>query len=198
MLNRNIAQSMSNSLKKRAEDSQIVLLTGGDSKQNVLAPNNTLLQTSGKHFMQSPALLEEIFGPVSLVVVCESKGELLDVANYMEGNLTATIHAEDYGDGTAAELLEILSWKAGRVLFNGYPTGVEVCPSMNHGGAYPASSMPATTSVGSRAITRFARRAAYQNCPDNLLPPALQDLNPLNIWREIDGSFTRSPVTPKS
>ena len=90
------------------------------------------------------------------------------------------------------DLLRVLERKAGRLLFNGVPTGVEVCPSQQHGGPYPASSAAATTSVGADAITRFARFVAYQDTPQALLPPALRDGNPLGIMRRINGEFTRS------
>ncbi len=139
-------------------------------------------------FLSHEDLSAEIFGPSTLVVRCATKERLLDVAASLEGQLTATVHAtasdlEDY-----PELVEILEQRAGRVLFNGYPTGVEVCDAMVHGGPYPATSDGRTTSVGTRAIERFARLVAWQNAPETVLPEELHEGNPLRIRRRIDGA----------
>ena len=105
--------------------------------------------------------------------------------------MTATVHA---ADGELAEhraLVEILQRKAGRLIFNGYPTGVEVCPAMHHGGPYPATTDARSTSVGTAAIERFARPVCYQDCPANMLPAELQEGNPMGIWRLTDGQLSR-------
>ncbi|MCV6605998.1 MAG: aldehyde dehydrogenase family protein, partial [Porticoccaceae bacterium] len=141
-----------------------------------------------------PAFLHEVFGPASLLVECDSVAQMQQVANAMEGNLTATVHTEDYDNPAVKELLQQITRFAGRVLFNGYPTGVEVCPSMQHGGPYPASSAAIATSVGTPAAVRFCMRNAYQNCPDSLLPPELQNANPLNLWRLLDSQYTQAAV----
>jgi NADP-dependent aldehyde dehydrogenase len=90
-----------------------------------------------------------------------------------------------------ADLIAVLETKVGRLIFNGFSTGVEVCPSMVHGGPYPATSDSRSTAVGTRAITRFARLVCFQNFPDSALPDELKESNPLNIWRLIDGEFTK-------
>jgi NADP-dependent aldehyde dehydrogenase len=139
-------------------------------------------------------LHEEIFGPATVVVRCGSTAELLKCAEQLAGTLTATIH------GNAAELTEngalvdLLSRKAGRLIFNGFPTGVEVGYAMHHGGPYPATTDEKFTSVGSAAILRFARPVCYQNFPEALLPPELQNANPRGILRNIDGRLTRDAL----
>lgn len=134
-----------------------------------------------------PLLQEEVFGPASIVVEAADKAQLQQALQSLHGQLTATLIAETGDLQAHAELLPLLEQKVGRVLFNGYPTGVEVCDAMVHGGPYPATSDARGTSVGSLAIERFLRPVCYQNCPDALLPEALQNANPLGINRLVDG-----------
>ncbi|MGH9844969.1 MAG: aldehyde dehydrogenase (NADP(+)) [Blastocatellia bacterium] len=147
--------------------------------------------TDTKTFAAHHALSEELFGPSTVVVRCNSREEMETIARSLEGHLTATIHgtAKDLAD--YASLVAILENKAGRLIFNGYPTGVEVCASMQHGGPYPATTDSRTTSVGTAAIERFARPVAYQNFPQSALPVELQDANPRKIWRLVDGQLTK-------
>lgn len=141
--------------------------------------------------MSNPELSEEVFGPSTLVVRCSGREELEKLARGLRGQLTATIH------GTGADLAEfkglvaLLEEKVGRLVFNGFPTGVEVCPSMHHGGPYPATTDVRSTSVGSAAIKRFARPVCYQNFPQEALPPELQNANVRRIWRLVDNQWTR-------
>jgi NADP-dependent aldehyde dehydrogenase len=150
-----------------------------------------LLRADAARFVDSDALRDELFGPVSLVVEARDEDELLRVADALDGQLTATIH------GTADELrahgrlVRRLQERVGRLVFNGFPTGVEVGHAMQHGGPYPASTDPRTTSVGSAAMLRFARPVCYQGFPDDALPPELRDGNPLGIWRLVDGTLSR-------
>ncbi len=155
---------------------------------------NTVMQTTGEAFRADPALQTEHFGPVTLFVVCRSQGDLQASIDVLEGNLTATIHAEDDEIAAAGSLYSQLREKVGRLIWNGFPTGVEVVHSMQHGGPYPATTAPWSTSVGLTAIKRFMRPVAYQNLPDALLPDALKDANPLGIWRLVDDELTRDPV----
>lgn len=152
---------------------------------------HTVMQTTAAAFRADPDLQAEHFGPVTLFVLCQSVDDLLETLDALHGNLTATVHAEPDEAEAAAPILERLREKAGRLIWNGYPTGVEVVYSMQHGGPYPATTAPATTSVGMTAIKRFLRPVAYQNMPQALLPPALRDGNPLGILRIIDGQYTR-------
>lgn len=131
--------------------------------------------------------MHEVFGPSTLVAECDSRTRLLDVARALEGQLTVTIHAAAGEVDEYRDLLEIVETKAGRIVFNGYPTGVEVVPAMVHGGPYPATSDGRSTSVRTRAIERFTRPVAWQNAPDAVLPNELKESNPLNILRMVDG-----------
>jgi alpha-ketoglutaric semialdehyde dehydrogenase len=132
-------------------------------------------------------LQEEVFGPTSLLVRCRDVAQLREVAEGLEGQLTACVHMEGADLAMARQLLPLLERKAGRVLFNGFPTGVEVSHAMVHGGPYPATSDPRFTSVGTLAIRRFLRPVCYQDMPVTLLPESLQDGNPLGLWRLRDG-----------
>ncbi len=152
-----------------------------------------MFRVDASHFLATPALREEVFGPTTLIVVCDTTAGMRDVARAFDGQLTATIHASAEDD--IADLALLLEARAGRVVFNGFPTGVEVCHAMVHGGPYPATSDARATSVGSRALTRFARAIAWQDAPDALLPPALRDANPLGLARLVDGFVTRDAVT---
>jgi NADP-dependent aldehyde dehydrogenase len=151
----------------------------------------TVLLTNTAQFRGNRVLAEEVFGPSTLVVECDSIGELNELAVGLEGHLTATVHAKEEDLDRHADLIRILENKVGRLVFNGFPTGVEVCHAMHHGGPYPATSDGRSTSVGSAAIRRFARPICYQNAPQNLLPPELRDENETGIWRLLDGQMTR-------
>jgi acyl-CoA reductase-like NAD-dependent aldehyde dehydrogenase len=143
----------------------------------------------------TPELLEEHFGPVVLFVRYGSREDLLAALDRIEGQLTGTLHAEP-GEDVAA-VVEALRARVGRVIFDGFPTGVAVTYGMHHGGPFPATSAPAHTSVGMTAVKRWLRPVAYQNAPDELLPPELQAANPLGIWRRVDGELTREPLPPR-
>ena len=147
-----------------------------------------LFTADAKTFLATEELRDEVFGPSTLVVHCDSRERMLDVARSLEGQLTATIHADEGDD--AGELLRILETRVGRIVFNGFPTGVEVVPAMVHGGPYPATSDPRSTSVGTRAIERFTRLVAWQNAPDAALPDELKESNPLGISRLVDGAMS--------
>jgi alpha-ketoglutaric semialdehyde dehydrogenase len=139
-------------------------------------------------------LESEVFGPSTLLVRFSSKEQVLQAARSLSGHLTATIHGTDEDLREFGELLQILRNKVGRIVFNGYPTGVEVCHAMIHGGPYPASTDARSTSVGTQAIYRFARPVCYQDFPSSALPDELQDANPLSIWRMVDGQLTRQEL----
>jgi NADP-dependent aldehyde dehydrogenase len=131
--------------------------------------------------------MDEVFGPSTLVVQCGSKDQMLAAAQKLEGQLTATIHGTPEDFAANRELLAILETKVGRLVCNGFPTGVEVCHAMQHGGPYPATADGRSTSVGTRAIERFVRPVCYQNFPDAALPDELKESNPLGLWRLVDG-----------
>ena len=154
----------------------------------------SLFATGARTFMRHRELGEELFGPSTVIVRCGSRDEMEAVARRLDGQLTATIHGTPADLAEYASLVSILEDKAGRLIVNGFPTGVEVCPSMQHGGPYPATTDSRTTSVGTAAIHRFARPVAYQNFPQSSLPVELQDANPRGIWRLVDGEMTRDAL----
>src|SRR5581483_4181327 len=140
-------------------------------------------------FLDNRNLMDEVFGPSTLLIECNSRKELLATAEQLEGQLTATIHATPDELSELRSFVEVLSTKAGRLLFGGFPTGVEVAHAMTHGGPYPATSDGRSTSVGTRAAERFLRPITYQNFPDAALPQELQEANPLKILRLTDGAW---------
>lgn len=142
-------------------------------------------------FLATPHLAEEVFGPSTLLVAAGSRAELEEIARRLDGHLTATVHGSEADLREHRQLIAILETKAGRLVFNGVPTGVEVCPSIQHGGPYPATTDSRTTSVGTAAISRFARPVCYQDCPQAALPEELRDGNPRGIWRLVDNEWTR-------
>ena len=150
-----------------------------------------LVATTADEFLAHRDLHDEVFGAASVIVRAATPDQLLDVARALDGQLTATVHAAGPDTLLAARLLPVLERKAGRILFNGWPTGVEVVPAQVHGGPYPATSDSRTTSVGTLAMDRFLRPVAYQDTPDHLLPAALRETNPDQLLRLIDGTYTR-------
>jgi NADP-dependent aldehyde dehydrogenase len=166
----------------RAKDSPDSARTQGEA---------VVAQTEAAHFKEHPELAEEIFGPFALLISAQSLPELEDIARNLEGQLTATVHGTPDDLQQAQPLLRILERKAGRLILNGFPTGVEVCPSMNHGGPYPATTDVRFTSVGTAALQRFVRPICYQDFPAALLPDALKDGNPAGLWRLVNGTLQK-------
>ena len=154
----------------------------------------TLMTVSADAFIANPKLTEEMFGPAALLVKCQNSAELQDVIRCLNGQLTGTIQSADGEMAEYADLIDLLKDRVGRLLVNGYPTGVEVCHAMVHGGPFPATSDVRFTSVGSAAIDRFLRPICLQNYPQELLPEALQDSNPLDIWRLVNGRLTQDAL----
>jgi len=155
------------------------------------AASPALFKVDAAGFIANKSLSEEIFGPTTLMVTYENDEELLKIVRSLEGQLTATIHGTDEELSNNRDLINLLETKAGRLLFNGFPTGVEVCHSMVHGGPYPATSDGRSTSVGTRAIFRFTRQVCFQSFPNAALPDELKEENPLGIWRLIDGALSK-------
>lgn len=154
-------------------------------------PTPHLLKTDVPTMLEYPELTDEVFGPSTIGVVARSEAELLELARSLSGHLTATLYGLPQELARHTELITILSQKAGRLLFNQMPTGVEVCHAMVHGGPFPATTDARSTSVGTEALYRFTRPVCYQNWPDALLPAALQAANPLQLLRKVDGVFIR-------
>ncbi len=165
--------------------------------QNAHFVGAVLFETDSVTFLRDPGLTAEIFGPTTLLVHNSNRDELVEIARGLEGHLTATIHGTEQDLHEHADLVAILETKVGRLIFNGFPTGVEVSHAVVHGGPYPATSDGRSTSVGSQAILRFARPVCYQDFPDETLPDELKDANPLGIWRMTDGEMSRDMCHPK-
>jgi len=184
MLTANICTAFhSGMMRARGEEGVSVVLEPQERDGNTAMPG--LLLVEGNVFREKPGLAEEIFGPVSLVVRCDSVAQIGAILEAMEGQLTCTLHLDEADHADARSLIPIMERKAGRVLANGWPTGVEVSHAMVHGGPYPATSDPRSTSVGAAAIDRFLRPVCYQNLPEELLPPAVREANPLCLPRFV-------------
>ena len=134
--------------------------------------------------------MDELFGPAGIAVKCQDFAQMLEVAKSLPGQLTASLHASESDHTAARRLLVPLTRLAGRVVYNGFPTGVEVASAMQHGGPYPSTTDSRFTSVGTGAILRFVRPVSYQDVPDEMLPDALKEGNPLGIWRAVGEQLT--------
>ena len=153
------------------------------------AAQAALYVTDVQRLLSSPVLQEEMFGPASIVVRAKNIDEVLQLAEKLEGQLTVTLQIDPADHADAKRLIPVLERKAGRILANGFPTGVEVCHAMVHGGPFPSTSNAMFTSVGASAIDRFLRPVCYQDLPDALLPQAVQQANPLGLSRVVDGAL---------
>jgi len=173
MLTAGIADNYQRGVQALAANARVEALLQGEPAACRGAP--ALFTTSGAAFLADHALAGEVFGPASLLVACESVAQMREIAESLEGQLTATLQMDDADIDAARSLLPILERKVGRILANGYPTGVEVASAMVHGGPYPATSDSRSSSVGTLAIQRFLRPVSYQNLPQALLPDALRD-----------------------
>jgi 2,5-dioxopentanoate dehydrogenase len=193
LLTRGISSSYDSAVSNRKAAPAAKLLAEGSRASVGFTANSALFETDAASFLKSD-FDDEIFGPTTLLVHHSSREEILAIAQSLEGHLTATIHGTDEDLKEFADLVAILERKVGRLLFNGFPTGVEVTHAMVHGGPYPATSDGRSTSVGSQAIFRFARPVCYQGFPDSALPDELKNGNPLGIWRMLDGTMTRDTV----
>ena len=162
----------------------------GQAEDSQCQAGAALFRTSADAFLGDESLASELFGPSTLVLTHDGTDKMLALARSLEGQLTATVHGTEADLEANRELLDVLEGRVGRVVINGFPTGVEVCHAMVHGGPFPATSDGRSTSVGTRAIHRFTRAVCYQGFPDALLPAELQEGNPLGIRRMIDGKST--------
>ena len=170
------------------------LARGGEAPAggNACSAQAAVFQATASTWLGNTALEDEIFGPCALLVRCDSPAQLLAVAERLSGQLTATLHLDEAADADlplARRLLPVLERKAGRILANAFPTGVEVCHAMVHGGPWPATSDSRSTSVGSSAILRFLRPVCYQDLPQALLPAALRDEATARQWKMVDGEM---------
>ncbi len=187
MLAAGIQSAYRSGVQRLATTAGVRALAYGHPGSGACAGQVALFSTDAKRFLAVPHLADEVFGPSSLLICCQHSDEMREVADHLEGQLTASLHLDAGDDELARQLLPILESKVGRIIFNGFPTGVEVTYAMVHGGPFPATSDSRTTSVGAAAIERFLRPICYQDMPESLLPETLQDSNPHALWRLRDG-----------
>jgi NADP-dependent aldehyde dehydrogenase len=193
MLTRNIADAYQRALDEKANCTGVITVHRADPGKESCG-GSAVFKVDAATFKQESDLQSEAFGPATLLVTYQNQNELIEALATLEGQLTGTIHAADSDLPLPPSLVEVLRSKVGRLIVNQFPTGVEVCHAMVHGGPYPATSDGRSTSVGTLAIERFCRPVCYQNFPVNELPPALTDANPLNIWRLVNGTVQRGPI----
>lgn len=195
MLNENIGKGYREQVEKFSKVEGVKILAQSPASNVAIPSQAYIFKTDAQNFIKNPDLSEEAFGPSSLLVAAQDRAELLKAAENMEGHLTATLQATEEDIKEYQDLIAILERKVGRLLINGFPTGVEVGHSMVHGGPFPATTDARSTSVGSAAIKRFSRPVCYQNFPQFALPDELKDDNPLNIWRMLNGQFTKESIS---
>ena len=194
MLHAGIHRNFQEGVRRLAALEGVDLLLESRPVQADCLATPALLRTDAATFLENPVLGEEVFGPSAIIVACDSRQEMARAAQGLTGQLTAAVHADSQELNNFTELLRWLERKAGRLVFNGFPTGVEVCDAMHHGGPYPATTDSRTSSVGTIAIKRFLRPVCFQDCPQTLLPEPLQNHNRGNLWRRLDGAMTRDDV----
>lgn len=194
MLHPGIAKAFAERSEKALSQSEVTVI----AKSNLPAVENTgtptIASVNAKNFLGNPILEEEVFGPYSLIVRCADMAEMTAVAQHLPGQLTSTIMATEGELAQHDELVQAIQNICGRLIFNGVPTGVEVCLSMQHGGPFPASSDSRFTSVGADGIKRFARPVAYQNWVNASLPDELKNENPLGIYRTVNNELSKEKI----
>jgi NADP-dependent aldehyde dehydrogenase len=194
MLHPNIKKGYLNNKEKIVSQENVTVTANyaSDVKNNYA--EQTIVTVEGKSFIENPTLHLEVFGPFSMIVQCENEAELELVIANLEGQLTGTVISDENEVANYSKVISALQNRVGRIIFNGVPTGVEVCESMVHGGPYPASTDSRFTAVGINSIKRWVRPFGYQDWPNELLPNELKDENPLEIFRTIDGLITRKKI----
>jgi 2,5-dioxopentanoate dehydrogenase len=181
--------------RKTLENVELIAEKSSPSNSAEYSVGAALFETDTQSLLRNENLTTEVFGPATLLIRHSSRDELLEAARSLEGHLTATLHGTEQDLREFSDLIAILEHKVGRLIFNAFPTGVEVSHAIVHGGPYPATSDGHFTSVGSQAIFRFCRPVCYQGFPQAALPDELKDANPLRIWRMVDGEMTREPLS---
>jgi NADP-dependent aldehyde dehydrogenase len=188
MLTPGLAASFAESLSVFSSSPGFTEVVQGKSPDTATMPSMTILTTLASAIRTDPSLLEhEMFGPASVIVQYEDEAELIELAGLSRGQLTMSIQADP--DEQPTDLVRKLAAHSGRILWNEWPTGVTVSFAQQHGGPFPSTTAPETTSVGTAAVTRFMRPIAYQNFSSDLLPPALRDDNPWAIVQRVDGEW---------
>jgi 2,5-dioxopentanoate dehydrogenase len=191
MLHQGIADNYSKKLSSTLAQKGVNVEAETSAQGSAAQGRPLVASVAAEAFMKNPSLAEEVFGPFSLIVVCKNSDELNAVVNRSHGQLTVSIIADESEIRNHPGLMNTLIEKTGRLIINGVPTGVEVCPSMMHGGPFPATTDSRFSAVGTDAIKRFSRPVAFQNFPDALLPDELKEANPLGIWRLRNNEWSK-------
>ncbi len=192
MLHLGIAKAYEEKRQTAMEQKGVETLAVADYETHEGLP--TIASATAEAFLNNPVLHHEVFGPYSLIIRCRNESEMQQVVRSLEGQLTATIMATEEDVHEHQQIVDDIQNLCGRFVFNGVPTGVEVCLSMQHGGPFPATTDSRFTSVGADGIKRFARPIAFQNFPDAFLPDELKSGNPLNIWRTVNDELTKAAI----
>ena len=194
MLHPGIAKAFDEKKNKALQQDNVtmVAVSATGEEENEGAP--VLASATAKTFFNNPVLHQEVFGPYSLVIRCQNRYEMIEVARHLEGQLTSTFMATDNDLKSNNDLIEAVKNICGRFILNSVPTGVEVCLSMQHGGPFPATTDSRFTSVGADGIRRFARPISFQNWSNDFLPDELKNENPLGIWRTLNNELTKKPL----
>ncbi|WP_342648196.1 aldehyde dehydrogenase (NADP(+)) [Mucilaginibacter sp. CSA2-8R] len=196
MLHPGIAKNFEKTKAKALEQNGVAVLAKTEAEQAENYGGLVLATVNAAEFVSNPTLHEEVFGPYSLLVVCRDAEEMLQVAQALKGQLTSTLFATGKDLEESEKLCRAVQQRCGRIIFNQFPTGVEVCLAMHHGGPFPATTNSAYTSVGADGVKRFTRPLSFQNWPDEFLPDELKNENPLEIWRTVNNELTMEPVHP--
>ncbi|RKE98451.1 aldehyde dehydrogenase (NADP(+)) [Ichthyenterobacterium magnum] len=190
MLHPNIIGAYENHKKNAISQPNLTVVADYESDVQTNYARQTIATVEGKTFLENPTLHQEVFGPFSVVVQCEDKNQLEEIISQLEGQLTGTLIADDNEVANYPEIISAMQNRVGRIIYNGVPTGVEVCPSMVHGGPYPSSTDSRFTAVGIHSIKRWVRPFSYQDWPNDLLPNELKNENPLGISRLVNNAQT--------
>jgi len=193
MLHPNIYGAYESNKAKALAQPELSVVANFDSDVKENYARQAITTVEGKTFLANTTLHQEVFGPFSMVVQCESIEQMEAIISNLEGQLTGTLIADDEAE-KYANIISALQNRVGRLIYNGVPTGVEVCPSMVHGGPYPASTDSRFTAVGINSIKRWVRPFSFQDWPNNLLPDELKNENPLGISRNVDGKQTNQKI----
>jgi len=194
MLHPNIIGAYESNRQKAISQEGLSVVADYNTDVQTNYARQTVTSVEGKTFLENTTLHQEVFGPFSMVVQCENAEQLKVIVSKLEGQLTGTLIADDNEASMFTEVIDALQNRVGRIIFNGVPTGVEVCPSMQHGGPYPASTDSRFTAVGIHSIKRWVRPFSYQDWPNNLLPDELKNENPLGILRLINNEQTTKNI----
>lgn len=194
MLHPNIINAYENNKSIATSQANIEIVASYEGEVNANYARQVITTVEGKTFLENPTLHHEVFGPFSMVVQCENEIQLKQIISELEGQLTGTVISENNEVAEYTEVIAALQNRVGRIIFNGVPTGVEVCESMVHGGPYPSSTDSRFTAVGIHSIKRWVRPFSYQDWPNDLLPEELKNENPLDISRSVNGKINKETI----